>query len=93
MSRQVLDAGESARGYKAFEKDPYGSGAFLQEKRKVRGWTSQYRELWDQSMGDGVLKLLLWSGGKSGSERFSDQLPWDTGDQLSGDIHGGRYGS
>ena len=88
MTRQVLDAGESARGYEAFEEDPYGAGTFLHGKRKSRGWENQYRELWDQSMGDGVLKLLFWSGGKSGRERFPDQLPWDMGGQLSEDAHG-----
>lgn len=93
VSRAVLDAGESARGYKAFEEDPYGVGAFLHGKRKARGWKDQYRELWDESMGDGVLELLLWSGGKSGKERCPSQLPWDIDDQLSGDVHGGQCGN
>ena len=78
VRREVLDAGESTRGYKAFEEDPYGTGTLLQAKRQGRGWRNEYKSLWNASVGDGVTELLLWSGGGSGSEIFPTQLPWDT---------------
>ena len=78
VRREVLDAGESTRGYKAFERDPYGTGTLLQAKRQRRGWKNDYGSLWEASVGDGVTELLSWSGGESGSEIFPAQLPWDT---------------
>lgn len=84
VRREVLDAGESKRGYKAFAEDPYGTGTFLQDKRGVRGWRNGYRKLWDASMGGAVLELLTWSGGKSGKDRFPKELPWDEGSALCG---------
>ena len=52
VKREVLDKGESERGFKAFEGDLYGVGEFLQRKRVARGWRRERgRELWDPSMG------------------------------------------
>lgn len=78
VRREVLDAGESARGYKAFQGDPYGTGTLLQAKRQGRGWRNEYENLWNATIGDGVTELLSWSGGESGREIFPGQLPWDT---------------
>ena len=78
VRREVLDAGESTRGYKAFERDPYGTGTLLQAKRQGRGWKNENQSLWDASIGNEVTELLSWSGGESGSEMFPGHLPWDT---------------
>ncbi|KAL8797450.1 MAG: hypothetical protein Q9195_000266 [Heterodermia aff. obscurata] len=76
VKREALEAGESARGYKAFQGDPYGTGTLLQAKRQGRGWKNEYQSFWNASTGDGVTDLLSWSGGESGSEMFPGQLPW-----------------
>lgn len=77
VPREILEVGESKKGYKAFETDPYGVGEYLWNKRKVRGWKEErVGELWNAAMGTSVLDLLLWSGGESWDERFPGQLPW-----------------
>ena len=81
VPREVLEAGEFKRGYKAFEIDRYGAGEYLQGKRNVRGWKNEHvGELWNAAMGIGVLELLSWSGGASGQEIFPKQLPWQHGE-------------
>ena len=89
VKREVLDAGESKNGYRAFKDDPYGVGTFLQGKRRTRGWENA--RVWEPSIANTdnrVLNLLLWSGGNSGRETFPDQLPWEGDDAtLTKDNH------
>ena len=78
VRREVLDNAESIRGYKAFEDDPYGVGAFLDRKRKERGWDARrIMQIWKADMGDEVLSLLRWSGGECGKAKFPERLPWE----------------
>ena len=81
---EVLN-GEMLRGYGAWQKDLYGAGEVLANKRKARGWTADkkkdletvVRRGWQHSaFKDDILALLMWNGGASGQELYPGRLPW-----------------
>lgn len=82
---EVLD-GEMLRGYGAWEKDLYGTGEILANKRKARGWTAEKEKRlqyvvsrgWHGSeYKDEILALLTWDGGETRQELYLGTLPWD----------------
>jgi hypothetical protein len=78
--------GEMQKGYGAWQKDLYGAGDMLANKRKARGWTMDKKKelettisrLWRYSaFKDNILALLTWDGGPTGQELYTRRLPWD----------------
>ncbi|KAJ9247305.1 hypothetical protein DTO280E4_854 [Paecilomyces variotii] len=87
-SPESLVEGEEKRGVALWEKDLYGTGPKLVEKRRKRGW--------GDGMEDGIFvnvglepvveRLVRWDGGAEKNEWFNeiDQLPWSSSDDASG---------
>jgi hypothetical protein len=82
---EVLN-GEMLRGYGAWQRDLYGAGDFLANKRKARGWTADKKKELETTMSRGwlhsafkgdILALSMWDGGASGQEVYPGRLPWD----------------
>jgi hypothetical protein len=82
---EVLE-GEMQRGYGAWQKDLYGAGDVLANKRMARGWTmdknkeleTTMNRVWQYSgFKENILALLLWNGGPTRKELYTGRLPWD----------------
>jgi len=84
--RNEVLQGEMLRGYGAWQKDLYGAGEILANKRKARGWTADKKKELETIVSrgwqylvfkDDVLALLTWDGGASRQELYPGRLPWD----------------
>lgn len=84
--RTEVVEGEMQRGYGAWQKDLYGAGDVLANKRKARGWTMDKKKELENTMNriwqysgfkDNILALLTWDGGPTRQELYDGRLPWD----------------
>lgn len=88
-SVQAAWEGELSLGLGPFEKDMYGKGSALTDKRRMRDVMKIQEAAWEQQLLGGikgadddeigVLKeFLSWKGGDDGAEIFPGRLPWET---------------
>ena len=75
--RNVLDQGESEKGYGVWEQDLYGVGSVLLGKREKRGWKACAVEVLGKGKGERIDALLKWKGGPAGKEVYGGKLPWE----------------
>lgn len=81
FTRKELEAvqkGEHENAFKHFLSDPYGIKSPLKDKRLARNWNEdRLTQLTDRvNVDPAVMNLLLWQGGATGVEIFSEPLPW-----------------
>lgn len=60
-----------------FKSDPYGAHSLLRDKRLARRWSDDVIDRIAASHSESVARLLRWTGGENGHERFLDGLPWN----------------
>jgi hypothetical protein len=81
FTRKEFDAtakGELENAYQLFEQNPYGVNPPLREKREKRRWgKGSIEKVMFPGIEPEVVRLLNWDGGKSGTEIFSERLPWE----------------
>jgi len=76
-----IEQGDRKRGYGAWEKDLYGNGSLLCQKRLSRGYDlkkvhDQVLQYYDEETKRTLVELLSWNG-SSIKEVFPKPLPWE----------------
>ncbi|KIY02656.1 uncharacterized protein Z520_01121 [Fonsecaea multimorphosa CBS 102226] len=79
-----IEEGDRLRGYGAWEKDLYGAGEGLSNKREKRGWgggekfrTEVLARFGDRSCRRELEGLLAWCGGVDGMTLWQGGVPWE----------------
>lgn len=84
MSKTDMDTVQDAERHTrdAFAKDPYGVQPFLMEKKRSRHWDEACIDellagIKDARVVGQLRELLVWRGGKDGTELFPGVTPWN----------------